>query len=117
MSSKKKKGLWPFWLTTSDVTLDISQQKSIRNLDIDILAIGVHLNYLPQEFNNIILIAVYIPPSENAEAACDTIHTITAGLQSRLSLLQPPRLSSCFFHAPPEKKNYFRPGQGSCMSP
>ena len=38
---------------------------------------------MPREFTSVIAITVYIPPSGNAEAACDVIHTVTAGLKTK----------------------------------
>jgi len=56
-------------------------------------------NYLPREFSHVIVIAAYDPPSANAEAACDVIHSVTSRLltQHPTALL----LSGDFNHAPP----------------
>lgn len=51
--------------------------------DIELVAVGLRPYYLPREFTSVFAINVYIPPSGNAEAACDVIHTVTAGLQTQ----------------------------------
>ena len=51
--------------------------------DIELIAIGLHPYYLPWEFTIVITITVYIPPSGNADAACDVIQAATAALQTK----------------------------------
>nr|XP_057907087.1 uncharacterized protein LOC131104187 [Doryrhamphus excisus] len=56
--------------------------------------------YLPREFSHVIAIAAYIPPSANADAACDVIHSAVGRLQTQhpQALLL---LSGDFNHASP----------------
>ncbi|XP_019223006.1 uncharacterized protein LOC109205037 [Oreochromis niloticus] len=51
--------------------------------DIELCAVGLRPYYLPREFSHVILVAVYVPPSANPTAACDTIHSATARLQTQ----------------------------------
>jgi len=51
--------------------------------DIELLAVSMQPYYLPQGFSSPILIGVYIPPSASGAAACDTVHTTIARLQSQ----------------------------------
>ncbi|KAJ0002714.1 hypothetical protein NQD34_007863 [Periophthalmus magnuspinnatus] len=53
------------------------------NKDIELLAVSMRPYYLPREFSHVIVIAVYVPPSANAETACDTLHFGTSTLQTK----------------------------------
>ncbi|XP_069375176.1 uncharacterized protein [Paralichthys olivaceus] len=59
----------------------VTVKQRVCSLDIELVAVGLRPYYLPREFTSVFAITVYIPPSGNAEAACDVIHTVTAGLQ------------------------------------
>ena len=48
----------------------------------ELLAVGLHLYYLPCEFSHAIVVAAYIPPSANPTSACDIIHSTIAGQQT-----------------------------------
>ena len=48
--------------------------------DIELLAVGMRPYYLPREFTSTIIIAVYIPPSADAAAACEVISSTAAKL-------------------------------------
>ncbi|XP_039892382.1 uncharacterized protein LOC120736396 [Simochromis diagramma] len=54
--------------------------------------------YMPREFLHVITITAYVPPSANADAACDTLHSVVSRLQT-----QSPRalliISGDFNHA------------------
>lgn len=50
-------------------------EERLCNSDIELLAVGLRPYYLPREFTSAIVITVYIPPSADAEAATDIIHT------------------------------------------
>ncbi|XP_075955445.1 uncharacterized protein LOC142957475 [Anarhichas minor] len=51
--------------------------------DIELLAVGMRPYYLPREFTSAIVVAVYVPPSADAEKAVDTIHSTVSGLLSQ----------------------------------
>ncbi|TWW59213.1 hypothetical protein D4764_06G0007430 [Takifugu flavidus] len=51
--------------------------------DVELIAIGLRLYYLPREFSNVIAITVYIPLTGKANTACDVIHSVTADLQTK----------------------------------
>lgn len=51
--------------------------------DIKLLAVSLRPYYLPREFTCAIIVAVYISPSADADAACDNIHSVTAGLKTQ----------------------------------
>ncbi|KAK7877850.1 hypothetical protein WMY93_031490 [Mugilogobius chulae] len=53
------------------------------NKDIELLAVSVRPYYLPREFTHVIVIAVYVPPSANAETACETLLSCTSTLQTQ----------------------------------
>ncbi|XP_069375333.1 macrophage mannose receptor 1-like [Paralichthys olivaceus] len=59
----------------------VTVKQRVCSLDIELVAVGLRPYYLLREFTSVFAITVYIPPSGNAEAACDVIHTVTAGLQ------------------------------------
>lgn len=48
------------------------------NPDIEMLAVSFHPYYLPREFTSSIMVAVSIPPSAGANAACDIISSFVA---------------------------------------
>ncbi|XP_055367950.1 uncharacterized protein LOC129604646 [Betta splendens] len=70
------------------------------NRDIELLAVGMRPFYLPREFTHVIIIAVYVPPSANADTASETLLSVTSRLQT-----QHPQalflISGDFNHAPP----------------
>ncbi|XP_076607962.1 uncharacterized protein LOC143333672 isoform X1 [Chaetodon auriga] len=51
--------------------------------DIELLALSLRPYYLPREFSHVIVSAVYIPPSANADAACDVINSVISRLQTQ----------------------------------
>lgn len=57
-------------------------KERLYTADIELLAVGMHLYYLPREFTSTIVIAVYIPPSADAVMACDVISSTAARLQT-----------------------------------
>ncbi|CAJ1081508.1 uncharacterized protein LOC121656906 [Xyrichtys novacula] len=61
----------------------VTVKERICSPDIELVAVGLRPYYLPREFTSVIAITAYIPPSGNAEAACDAIHNVTAGLQTQ----------------------------------
>ncbi|KAI3363759.1 hypothetical protein L3Q82_001375 [Scortum barcoo] len=50
--------------------------------DIELLAVSIRPYYLPREFSHVIAITTYIPPSANADAACELLHSVVAQLQT-----------------------------------
>ncbi|KAI3366266.1 hypothetical protein L3Q82_009739 [Scortum barcoo] len=50
--------------------------------DIELLAVSIRPYYLPREFSHVIAITTYIPPSANAAAACELLHSVVAQLQT-----------------------------------
>ncbi|TWW56168.1 hypothetical protein D4764_08G0001550 [Takifugu flavidus] len=50
--------------------------------DIELIAVSIRPYYLPREFSHVIAITVYIPPSADAAAACETVHTVVSKLQT-----------------------------------
>jgi len=84
------------WCNSGHITV----KEQSCTADIELLAVSMRPNYLPREFSHVIVVAAYVPPSANAEAACDVIHSATSRL-----LTQHPNalllLSGDFNHAPP----------------
>ncbi|MBN3314597.1 BT2A1 protein, partial [Atractosteus spatula] len=58
-------------------------KERVCNPDIELVAVGLRPYYLPREFTCAIFVVVYIPPTANAEVACDVINTVTARLQTK----------------------------------
>lgn len=52
--------------------------------DIELCAVGLGSYHLPREFTHVRLLAVYVPPSANPRAACDTTHSAPKCLHSDL---------------------------------
>ena len=67
------------WCNSRHITIKV--QHCCR--DIELLAVSVRPYYLPREFSHAIVVAVYIPPSANADAACDVISTTVHRLQTQ----------------------------------
>jgi len=84
------------WCNSGHITVKVQTCTA----DIELLAVGMRPNYLPREFSHVIVVAAYVPPSANAEAACDVIHSATRRLLTRHpnALLL---LSGDFNHASP----------------
>ena len=66
------------WCSPGHVTI----KDNICSPDIEVLAVGLRLYYLPREFSHGIAVAVYIPPSANPTSACEVINSTIAGLQT-----------------------------------
>ena len=66
------------WCSSGHIT--IKEQLCCK--DIELLAVSMRPYYLPREFSHVIAIAAYIPPSANADAACDVLHSVTSRLQT-----------------------------------
>ena len=64
------------WCNPGHVTV----KERICNPNIELLAVSLRPYYMPREFTCTIAVAVYIPPSADADAACDVINTVTAKL-------------------------------------
>lgn len=61
----------------------VSVKKVLCCKDLELLAVSLRPYYLPRELSHVIVLCVYIPPSADASAACEKIHTVTARLQTR----------------------------------
>ncbi|KAI3356715.1 hypothetical protein L3Q82_003313 [Scortum barcoo] len=60
--------------------IHVKEQRCTR--DIELLAVSIRPYYLPREFSHVIAITTYIPPSANADAACELLHSVVAQLQT-----------------------------------
>ena len=58
-------------------------KEQVCSKDIELLAISIRPYYLPREFTWLIVFAVCIPPSANADAACDVLHSVASSLQTQ----------------------------------
>ena len=67
------------WCNTGHITV----KEQVSSKDIELLVVSMRPYYLPREFTQVIVFAVYIPPSANADAACDTLHSVTSSLQTQ----------------------------------
>ena len=64
------------WCNPGNITI----KDRICSPDIELLAKGLRLYFLPREFLYAIVVAAYIPLSANPMLACDVIHSSIAGL-------------------------------------
>lgn len=89
---RRKEGGAPFSLTTSGVTPDIIRRiRRIWRIRRKSMSVAKTSSFLPSVFVHVIChrnspmssFLFHIPPSKNVEAACDIIHTITMGLQTK----------------------------------
>ncbi|KAI4875879.1 hypothetical protein NFI96_009456 [Prochilodus magdalenae] len=83
-SGKKKGGglalfLNDRWCNSGHITI----KEQICCKDIELLAVSMRPCYLPREFSHAIMIAAYVPPSANADAACDVLHSAVCRLQTQ----------------------------------
>ena len=67
------------WCNSGHMTV----KEQVCSKDIALLAVSMRPYYLPREFTQVIVFAVYIPPSAKADAACDIIHLVTSSLQTQ----------------------------------
>ncbi|KAI3367090.1 hypothetical protein L3Q82_008125 [Scortum barcoo] len=51
--------------------------------DIELLAVSMRPYYLPREFTHALVVVVYVPPSANADAACDVLLSAVSRLQTQ----------------------------------
>ena len=63
----------------------ITVKEQVCSKDIKLLAVSTRPYYLSREFTQVIVFAVYIPLSANADAAYDTLHSVTSSLQTQHS--------------------------------
>lgn len=67
------------WCIPGHITI---KEKLCRK-DTELLAVSLRPNYLLREFSHVIANAAYIPPSANANFACDALHTVPSRLQTQ----------------------------------
>ncbi|TWW68206.1 hypothetical protein D4764_19G0000040 [Takifugu flavidus] len=67
------------WCNSGHIT--IKEQHCCK--DIELLAISMRPHYLPREFTHALAVVVYIPPSANADAACDVLLSAVSRLQTQ----------------------------------
>ena len=64
------------WCNSGHITVT----EQVCSKDIKLLAVSMRLYYLPREFIQVIVFAVYNSSSANAVAACDVLHSVTSSL-------------------------------------
>ena len=67
------------WCNSGHITV----KDQVCSQDIELLAVSMRPFYLPREFTQVIVFTVHIPPSANAAAACDVLHSVTSSLQTQ----------------------------------
>lgn len=60
--------------------ISVKEQRCTK--DVELLAVGLRPYYLPREYTQVIAVTVYIPPSADAAAACELIHSEVSRLQT-----------------------------------
>ncbi|XP_065817350.1 uncharacterized protein [Labrus bergylta] len=66
------------WCNSGHIT--VKEQRCTK--DAELLAVSIRPYYLPREFSHVIAVTVYIPPSADAAAACELIHSVVSQLQT-----------------------------------
>ncbi|KAI4874712.1 hypothetical protein NFI96_009725 [Prochilodus magdalenae] len=61
----------------------ITVKEVICQPDIELCVVGMRPYYLPREFTKVVMCAVYVPPSANADVACDVINSAIARVQNQ----------------------------------
>lgn len=86
------------WCNPGHITI----KEKLCSVDIELLAISTRPYYLPRELSHVITIAVYVPPSANADSARDVLLSAVSRLQT-----QHPQalilITGDFNHAPPNR--------------
>ncbi|TWW54745.1 hypothetical protein D4764_0240700 [Takifugu flavidus] len=67
------------WCNPGHIT--IKEQHCCK--DVELLAVSMRPHYLPKEFTHALAVVVYIPPSANADAACDVLLSAVSRLQTQ----------------------------------
>ncbi|TWW55977.1 hypothetical protein D4764_09G0010270 [Takifugu flavidus] len=67
------------WCNPGHIT--IKEQHCCK--DIELLAVSMRPHYLPREFTHAPVVVVYVPPSANADAACDVLLSAVSRLQTQ----------------------------------
>uniref|UniRef100_A0A4W6C9Q0 Uncharacterized protein n=1 Tax=Lates calcarifer TaxID=8187 RepID=A0A4W6C9Q0_LATCA len=62
------------WCNSRHITI----KKRLYHRDTELLAVSRRPCYLLREFSHVIVIASYIPPSANANDACDVLHSVVS---------------------------------------
>ncbi|TWW62365.1 Polyhomeotic-like protein 2 [Takifugu flavidus] len=67
------------WCNPGHIT--IKEQHCCK--DIELIDVSMRPHYLPREFTHALAVVVYIPPSANADAACDVLLSAVSRLQTQ----------------------------------
>ncbi|KAK0144067.1 hypothetical protein N1851_017607 [Merluccius polli] len=67
------------WCNPAHITI----KEHICDPNMELCAVGLRPYYLPREFSQVIMVAVYVPPSANPTSAIDAIHSAIAQLQTQ----------------------------------
>ncbi|KAK0140095.1 hypothetical protein N1851_022981 [Merluccius polli] len=67
------------WCNPAHITI----KERICDPNMELCAVGLRPYYLPREFSQVIMVAVYVPPSANPTSAIDAIHSAIAQLQTQ----------------------------------
>lgn len=85
MVSGKKKGgglavfISERWCNSEHVHV----KETLCTRDLELLVVGMRPYYLPREMTHVILFCVYVPPSADAAAACERLHSAVTQVQTR----------------------------------
>ena len=83
-SGKRKGGGLAGWFVNDRWSnSNITVKEQVCSKDIKLLAVSMRPYYLLREFTQVIVFAVYIPPSANTDAAYDVLHSVTSSLQTQ----------------------------------
>lgn len=81
--SEKEGGLLFLLITNGVILVKLMTKERMWCLDIELLAVGLHLYYLPREMSHAIVMAICVPSSANSRSACKVLHTTIAGLKTK----------------------------------
>ncbi|KAK2846486.1 hypothetical protein Q5P01_009485 [Channa striata] len=61
----------------------ITVKRQLCSKDVELVAVSIRPYYLPQEFSHVLAVTVCIPPSADAAAACECVHSTVSQLQTQ----------------------------------
>ncbi|KAK2811705.1 hypothetical protein Q5P01_000176 [Channa striata] len=80
---KKGGGLAEFVNNSWCNPVHITVKRQLCSKDVELVAGSVRPYYLPREFSHVLAVTVYVPPSADAAAACERVHSTVSQLQTQ----------------------------------
>ena len=67
------------WCNSGHITVT----DQVCSKDTELSAVSMRPCYLPREFTQVIVFTVHMPPSANAAAPCDVLHSVTSSVKTQ----------------------------------